>query len=123
MILKLRYVAVFLIVMTSGCSQSGGDGKSSCNSPLVGTWRSAGSDMLSLNSDLSFELKGGDGCQSGGSGSCPGQITNGTIKLSIEYSSGGICLPAGDYVCSFDLQNNTRLSQNCGYGTLVYYRQ
>lgn len=115
-------LTVLMIILLSGCSQSGGDGSSSCDSPLIGNWQSSRSDILRLKSDLSFELNGGDGCQSGGSGSCPGNITNGTIKLSVEYSSGGTCLPAGDYVCSFSVSNNNTLSQNCGYGTVIFSR-
>jgi hypothetical protein len=119
----MRLLTIILLAALVGCSPSGGDGESSCDSPLVGSWKSSRGDVLRLNSDLSFELNGGDGCQSGGSGSCPGQITDGTIKLSIEYSSGGTCLTAGDYVCSFNMPSNSTLSQNCGFGTLTFYKQ
>ena len=119
----MRLLTMVSLAALVGCSPSGGDGKSSCDSPLVGSWKSTDGDVLNLHSNLSFELNGGDGCQSGGSGSCPGQITDGTVKLSIEYSSGGTCLPAGDYVCSFDMPNNSTLNQNCGFGTLTFYKQ
>ena len=120
--MKYLYFSLIAMILTS-CSQSGGDGGSSCDSPIVGNWQSSRLDVLKLTSNSSFELNGGDGCQSGGTGICPGQITNGSIKLSVEYSSGGTCLPAGDYVCYFDLPNNDTLRQDCGYGMITWYRR
>jgi hypothetical protein len=43
------------------------------------------------------------------------------MRVSIDTSSGGLCLPAGDYTCAFVLNGNA-MGYDCGGGALQYHR-
>lgn len=108
------------VVLLAGCS----DDDSACGSKVVGSWTGTTvGDSITIESGGAFSYRGADGCVSKGSFSCPdASVTQGSMKVSVDSSSGGTCLPAGDYSCQFALNGNA-MAYNCGGGALQYKRQ
>jgi hypothetical protein len=66
---------------------------------------------------------GADGCVSQGTYACPAaSVTSGTMRVAIDSSSGGACLPAGNYTCAFALNGNAMAYDCTGAGQLQYRR-
>lgn len=122
--MKGSFCAMLLAVSPIGCSD-GDDGAGRCNHDMVGVWDGATrADELTIGSDLSFRYAGPDGCVSTGTFSCPDQnVASGTMQVSVLTSAGGVCLPAGNYVCGFALNGDTLAYDCTGGGALQYTRQ
>ena len=112
---------VLVTAIILGCGDSVDD--AGCASGAVGTWSGTTQpDQIKISADGSFSYSGVGGCISSGTFSCPDKtVTSGTMRVSINTSSGGLCLPAGDYTCAFALNGNA-MAYDCGGGTLQYQR-
>ena len=77
-------------------------------------------DQIELSSDCAFNYSGVGGCTSAGSYAEP-LADKGSVKVTIAASTGGLCLGAGDYSCSYSASTTT-LTFNCGAGTFSYSR-
>lgn len=115
-------LVIVLVVGFAACGgTSAGTGDTTgCASGFVGEWVGhTQEDLLTLSSDGSFRYTGLDQCASTGTFSCPEPAT---MRISIQASDGGYCLPVGDYVCAVSL-NGDAMSYDCtGDGALEYRR-
>jgi hypothetical protein len=108
-----------LVILTLLVAACGGDGK--CASDFNGHWVGTTlTDAVDIGANCEFQYTGVGGCKSSGTYAAPiaGQ---GTVKVSIDTSTGGLCLPAGDYVCAYSVSPTT-FTFNCGSGTASYSR-
>lgn len=78
-------------------------------------------DHLTIASDDTFAYAGADGCVSHGTVSCSDPSTpSGILYVSVESSTGGTCLPTGEYSCSYGV-NGSDFEYDCnGMGALQY---
>jgi hypothetical protein len=120
--MRLLPSLVLVGAVVAGCGSS--DDDSRCASGAVGTWSGTRqADSITISADGSFRYSGVGGCISSGTFACPDKtITSGTMRVSINTSSGGLCLPAGDYTCAFALNGNG-MGYDCGGGSLQYQRR
>ncbi len=111
----MRASIVVTFLLAAGC----GGGR--CMSDFTGHWVGTTlADSVDLGDDCSFRYTGSGGCESLGEYAAP--IGNqGSVKVSIGSSTGGLCLPAGDYVCVYSASAKT-LTFNCGGGVTSYGR-
>lgn len=93
-----------------------------CPSEVVAGWTGITRfDHLAIASDDTFAYEGVDGCASHGTVRCSDPNTpSGTIYVSVEASTGGSCLAAGEYACSYGVSGNTFQYDCGGMGTLQY---
>lgn len=119
----LGFLAVMLVT-AAGCGNSDDASGGSCSSGVVGSWTgTAQNDRITISADKSFKYSGVDGCVSQGSFGCPdASVTSGTMRVTIDSSSGGACLPAGTYTCAFALNGNAMAYDCTGTGSLQYKR-
>jgi len=123
---RVRRVAfIASLLALAACGDSGGDGDVSteCAGDHTGEW--AGTtvmDFLALGANCSYAYDGVDGCESSGTYAAP-LGDSGNVQVEIAASTGGECLPVGNYQCSymFDMQAAT-LSIDCGAGSFEYSR-
>ncbi len=125
--MKRLCLIVTLFTLTA-CSSNGDDDDSTstgCASAVVGTWQgTTQSDEIAISSNGAFRYAGVDGCVSTGTFACPDKtLTSGTMQVSIASSAGGLCLPAGSYVCKFALNGNAMGYDCTGTGLLQYKRK
>ena len=109
-----------LLVACSPHADSGGGG-GTCAGSHNGIWRGVTvNDTLTLDSSCLFGYARGSTCQSSGTYGAPLGL-NGTVQVHITSSTGGLCLPAGTYSCTYTLEGNN-LTFDCGSGALHYSR-
>jgi len=105
-------------------ADKGAKGPGPCGSALVGRWMGATrNDAIVITSDGSFSYSGPDGCSSQGTFTCPpvGAVAGG-MPVSVGSSSGGLCLPTGNYMCAFEVRGNAMGYDCTGSGALKYKR-
>jgi hypothetical protein len=107
--------ALALALATAGCD----NGK--CAGDHDGTWTGTTvPDQIDLSSSCDFEYSGVGGCKSSGTYAAP-LGTQGSVQVVITSSTGGMCLAAGTYNCTY-AAGSTILTFNCGAGTFSYGR-
>ena len=101
-------LAVLLLTLVS-CGSSSNSNGTTCSSGFVGTWRGTTlSDSIQITSDGKFDYTGVDGCTSSGTYACPGNITTGSITITITSATASPdCTSAGSYVCLFTISGST----------------
>jgi hypothetical protein len=117
------FLAVALF-SAAGCGNSDDASPDGCASGVVGSWMgTTQNDRITISGNKSFKYSGVDGCVSQGSFGCPdASVTSGTMRVTIDSSSGGSCLPAGAYTCAFALNGNAMGYDCIGTGLLQYKR-
>jgi hypothetical protein len=124
----MRRGFVILVSLLVGCGSDDDSDQvadEGCASVVVGTWAGATvDDSITISANRSFRYSGVDACTSNGSFTCPSSnVMSGTMPVNIATSSGGTCLPAGDYVCAFTLTGDSMAYDCTGSGALQYTRQ
>jgi hypothetical protein len=118
--------SIFISIAVAGCgSTDSGDSSAAgggCSSGVVGSWSGVSrQDRIEISGDKSFKYSGPDGCVSQGSYACPPpSVTSGTMRVTVDTSSGGACLPAGNFTCAFALNGNAMGYDCTGTGQLQY---
>ena len=111
---RLALLSLGLLFLAGACQST------PCSSPQGGMWQSTASEQLDLESQCEFFFYGPNGCSSSGTYTAP-LGTQGTVDLSIIDSTGGVCLPVGDYECVYTA-TETNLHWDCGLGAQDYTR-
>jgi hypothetical protein len=98
----------------------GGAGSDNCAGDYDGEWKGDVNDTLTLSADCQYDYQGQGGCSSAGTYDEP--IGNqGSVHVVITSSTGGFCLPAGSYTCTYTASPTT-MSFDCGVGSETYTR-
>ena len=123
-LVRAGLLVVLVNLVGCGSDDSEDDQAGGCASVVVGEWIGASqADSMSIGADGSFRYSGPDGCMSSGSLSCPDPtLASGTLHVTIDVSGGGRCLPAGNYICFFELNGDSLLYDCTGAGGLSYIR-
>lgn len=105
-------------------AENGANSTGSCASALVGRWLgTTRNDAIVTTGDGSFSYSGPDGCSSQGTFNCPpvGAVFGG-VRVSVGSSSGGLCLPPGNFTCAFTVKGRAMEYDCTGGGALKYKR-
>jgi hypothetical protein len=86
-----------------------------CTSPYTGDWANSSTGVsLDFMEDCEVDFYGTGGCASSGTYAAP-LASSGSLDITIDNSSGGACLPIGQYQCNYTASKDT-LSIDCGSG-------
>src|SRR5687768_5153264 len=119
------WITIAMLSVACGSSGKGEkDDEEVCGHPIVGTWvGTTQNDSITISGDKTFRYSGPDGCVSNGTFACPvDTATQGTLQVSINSSTGGLCVPAGNYTCAFAINGNA-MGYDCTGGGALQYRR